>query len=270
MDPADVRRKITKRTKAIIPVHYAGQSCDMDEINKLAERHGLCIVEDAAHAFGAKYKGKYCGNLGDIGCFSFHGTKNLVSGEGGAFVTNDRSLARRAEIMREKGTNRDAFMRKQIRKYEWISIGSSFVLSDILAAVLIEQLKKTDQIIMKRARIWKYYQNKLASLEASGKIKLLKLGKDVASNFHIFAFTVDQNIRDSVITEYRKRGVGAAFHYVPLHTSPYGRKHLGYSHGSLHVTERVASSLVRLPIYPSLGASDQERVMEASYEILDR
>lgn len=269
LDPQKVEDCITDRTKAIMPVHYAGQGCDMDQIMSLAKDHGLRVVEDAAHGVGAKYDGRYLGTFGDAGCYSFHMTKHITCGEGGAFLTNDDELAGRAEIMREKGTNRAQFLRGEVDKYTWVDIGSSFVLSDLLAAILFEQIKKMNEILGKRKIVWQRYQERLKELENRGKIILPHLSSRVESSWHVYPIRTALESNDRVIRELRRRGIGATFHFVPLHSSPYARGHLGYNEGDLPITERVSRSLIRLPIYPSLSDSDQEYIIQILYDIFE-
>jgi dTDP-4-amino-4,6-dideoxygalactose transaminase len=269
LDPGSVAERITRRTKAIMPVHYAGQACDMQAIMSLAEEHGLHVVEDAAHGVGARYDGQFLGTIGDAGCYSFHITKNLTCGEGGALVTNDDELFRHCEIIREKGTNRSQFLRGEVDKYTWVDIGSSYVLSDLLAAVLFVQIKKMDEIIEKRRGVWQRYQEGLRELENRGKVILPRLDPKAESSWHIYALRTAGETNDRLIASLRQKGVGAAFHFVPLHLSPYGRDHLGCRPGDLPVTERVSCSLVRLPIYPSLAREEQDYVIRALYEAYD-
>lgn len=260
IDPVEIEKKITGKTRAIMVVHYAGMACDMDRIFEIANKYKLSIIEDAAHALGAKYKGKFLGTIGEIGCFSFHGTKNAASGEGGTFVTNDLKIFKAAEIMREKGTNRSSFMRGERKRYSWVNIGRSLILSDILSAIALEQIKKLDQITQLRRKNAYYFLKKLTKL--SSKIILPAESEGSFGNWHIFAIRVPRQIRDRVIRELRKYGVEAAFHYLPLHASIMGKK-LGYKSGDLPVTEEVSSTLIRLPIYPKLKKSEMDYIVEA-------
>ncbi|HZQ09061.1 MAG TPA: dTDP-4-amino-4,6-dideoxygalactose transaminase [Anaerolineae bacterium] len=262
LDIEDAASRITPRTRAIMPVHYAGVGCRMDRVLDLAKSYNLKIVEDAAQGVGAKYNGKYLGTIGDAGAYSFHVTKNVTCGEGGAFLTNDDDLALRAEIIHEKGTNRAQYLRGQVDKYTWVDIGSSFVLSDLLAAILEKQLDKLDEINARRAEIWARFQAGFASLEASGRLKRPVIDPAAESNWHIYALRVALADRDPLIDTLRARGIGATFHYIPLHSSPFGRDHLGYRGDELPVTERAARSLVRLPLYPDLTSSQIEYIIE--------
>ena len=248
LDPADVRRRITPRTRAIVPVHYAGVGCEMGALRTIATAYGLSIVEDAAQGVDAVYDGHYLGTIGDIGCYSFHATKNIVCGEGGAFVTNDDALARRAEIVREKGTNRSAFLRGEIDKYTWVSAGSSYILSDLLAALLEVQLARRSHIKARRRALWQLYYEILAPLVVSHGLQLPVVPPEAASNYHIF-FLLARTIEEqkALINHLKAGGIPATFHYVPLHTSPFGRSLLDEPL-TLPVTESAASRLVRLPL----------------------
>ena len=269
IDPDQIAAHITPHTRAIIPVHYAGQGCDMDRIMDIAQRYGLYVIEDAAQGFGAMYAGQWLGTIGHIGCFSFHVTKNLVCGEGGAFVTRDSLVSERAEIIREKGTNRSKFLRGQVDKYTWVDLGSSFVPSDLLSAILLAQLDRLDEIHRMRKGVWERYRDGLAELERCGEIIPPRLDPRAQSNWHIYAFRVtDATRRDDLLDRLRHRGIGATFHYVPLHSSPYARDRWGYCSEDLPVTERVAASLIRLPLYPHLSKDDQDYVIESVYDIL--
>jgi dTDP-4-amino-4,6-dideoxygalactose transaminase len=269
LDPRQIEAHLTPRTRAILPVHYAGHGCAMDEILAIARRHNLYVIEDAAQALGAKEDGRALGTLGHFGCFSFHVTKNIVCGEGGALVTNDDELAQRAEIMREKGTNRSRFLRGEVDKYTWVDIGSSYVPSDLLSAILLAQLGKLDEIQNARRAVWEYYQSQLEGLEQQGQLVRPPLGSNVELNWHLYAFRVTAvERRDAVLAELKRRGIGATFHFVPLHSSPYAVEQWGYRPEDLPVTERVAASLIRLPIYPDLSQTDQAYIVAALYDIL--
>lgn len=269
LDPKDVVRKITPRTRAIVPVHYAGIACEMDALMELAADHDLAVVEDAAQGVGSTYRGQPLGTIGHIGCFSFHGSKNITCGEGGAFLTDDETLARRAEIIREKGTNRASFMRGQVDKYSWHSPGSSFVLSDLLAAVLETQLTKRKEIQAGRRKVWEAYTRALEPLARASKIKLPAIPEDCQHNHHIFFFHVPTpELRPHVLDALSEAGIEATFHYVPLHTSPFGRT-LHPSDDDLPNTEHYSHTLIRLPIYPQL-AEDIEAISRRVAEVVDK
>lgn len=266
LDPEDVARRVTPHTRAIIPVHYAGVACDMDALQAIADEHRLAIIEDAAQGVDAAWRGRYLGTIGDMGCYSFHATKNLTCGEGGAFLTNDPGLARRAEIIREKGTNRAAFLRGEIDKYTWVAAGSSYILSDLLAALLEIQLRRREMILALRRRIWKIYYEALAPLAQAGRLSLPSVPAEAASNYHIFFLrTRTPEEQERLLAHLRARGIPASFHYVPLHTSPYGRKVAG-APVSLPVTEQAAATLVRLPLGAHLIDEQAEYVAGAVQE----
>lgn len=265
IDPTSVEKLITKKTKAIMVVHYAGFACDMDKIIKIARQYDLRIIEDSAHALGAKYKGTYLGTIGDIGCFSFHGTKNAASGEGGAFVTNDRDIFKTAEIIREKGTNRSSFMRGERKKYSWVKVGRSLILSDILSAIALEQIKKLSEITRLRIKNAEYMLRALSKMDT--KLILPKIPVFATANWHIFAIRVPRIIRDDVARSLKSFGIEASFHYLPLHSSAMGKK-LGYKKRDLPASEEVASTLIRLPIYPSLKKSEMDYIVATLQKIL--
>jgi dTDP-4-amino-4,6-dideoxygalactose transaminase len=268
IDVLDVANRITSRTRAIMPVHYAGQGCDMPALMDLARDQGLWVVEDAAHGVGALFAGKHLGTIGTAGCLSFHITKNVTGGEAGAYLTNDEQLARRAEVIREKGTNRAQFLRGEVDKYTWMDIGSSFVLSDLLAAVLLAQLGKLSEINRRRQILCVRYTQALAPLVTSGQCTLLRSDPLAEPNGHLFVMLVEPAKRDSILQALRARMIGATFHYIPLHSSPFGQQ-LGYRPGDLPVTERVSDSLIRLPVYPHMTDEEFERVVAAVYAAFD-
>lgn len=265
INPQDIEKLITKKTKAIMVVHYAGMACDMEAINKIANTYQLAVIEDAAHALGAKYNGLYLGTIGTIGCYSFHGTKNAVSGEGGAFVTNDPQINKIAEIIREKGTNRSSFMRGERRKYSWVRVGRSLILSDILSAIALVQIRKLNQITTLRQKKAQHLLKKLKLL--SSKIILPQISQGTDPNWHIFALRVPRSSRNRIIKDLKSYGIEAAFHYLPLHTSVMGQQ-LGYKKGDLPITEEVSSTLIRLPIYPQLKKSEMDYMVEVLKKIL--
>lgn len=265
LDPVEIEKKITKNTKAIMVVHYAGMACAMDKIIQIANENNLYVIEDAAHALGASYGGKSLGTIGNVGCFSFHGTKNAASGEGGAFVTNDKQIFKIAEIIREKGTNRSSFMRGERKKYSWVKVGRSLILSDILSAIALEQIKKLDKITLLRRKNSEYFLKKLKKI--SSKIILPRISEGTDPNWHIFAIRVPRTIRDKIIKELRTYGVEASFHYLPLHQSHMGKK-LGYKAKDLPVSEEVASTLIRLPMHPRLKKSELDYMVEALEKVI--
>jgi dTDP-4-amino-4,6-dideoxygalactose transaminase len=269
MDVKDVERKITARTRALMPVHYAGVSAAMDEIMELARAKKLLVMEDAAQGFAAGYKGKMLGTIGDIGAFSFHDTKNVVSGEGGAFVTDSEELSRKAEIAREKGTNRSNFLRGEVDKYTWVSEGSSFILPELLAALLEFQIDIIDEIQSNRRRLYLRYLELLGDLAKKERIVLPVIPSYCQSNYHIFHILLEsEQRRNSVMKSMKERGVGATFHYIPLHSAPYALKELGTGEVRLPITDRVSATLLRLPLYPGLSESDQDYVVESLHEAL--
>lgn len=268
IDPEKIKEAITPRTKAIYPVHYAGVSCDMDEIMSLAKKHGLWVVEDAAQGVGARYKGRYLGTIGDMGCYSFHETKNITCGEGGALVINrdDPKLVERAEIIREKGTDRSKFHRGQVDKYTWVDIGSSYVISEILSAFLLAQLEALDEINLKRMDVWNEYAERLRQFEASGIIRLPVIPDYAEHNAHIFYILFqDQDARDRVMMRLREAGIHAVFHYIPLHSSPVGLMKNGAGL-NLTVTDRVSNVILRLPVFSGMSKEETEGVI---FEIIN-
>lgn len=262
LDPQDVERRITPRSAAVVPVHYAGVAPDMQALVAIARDRGLRVVEDAAQGLAARYRGRPLGTLGDAGCLSFHETKNVSCGEGGALVIADPELARRAEVAREKGTNRAAFLRGEVDKYTWVSEGSSYVLSDVLAAILDAQLDKLPLIQARRAAIVARYRGELSQWAGRSGVRLPAELPEREPNHHIFYLRYpDAAGRDRALGALRARGVMASFHYVPLHSAPQGRR-LG-PQPELPVTERVAATLLRLPLHPQLAPADVSRVIEA-------
>ena len=263
IDVEDAARRVTRRTKAIIPVHYAGVACDMTAVGKLARKHGLRVVEDAAHGVGARWNGRGLGSIGDAGCLSFHATKNITCGEGGAFLTNSDKLARKAEFFREKGTNRSAFIRGEIKKYTWVSEGSSYVLSDVLAAVLSEQWKRLRAINEERGELYALYMKELARANAAGALLLPRIPEGCDTSYHLFHVLLpNRKLRDVCLSELKRQGIGAAFHYQPLHASPFGRNALG-CRSRLPVSESAGDRLIRLPLYAGLKKKDVLRVCAA-------
>lgn len=255
-----IEEKITKRTKAIVPVHYAGVACEMDKIMSLAKKYNLYVVEDAAQGVGAKYKERYLGTIGDIGCFSFHETKNIICGEGGAIVINDEKFIERAEIIREKGTNRSKFFRGEVDKYTWVDVGSSYLPSDILAAFLYAQLESMDKINEARRRIYYKYFDAFKDVQ---DVELPFIPENCTSNHHMFYLLMrSENERNNLISYLSEKGIKSVFHYVPLHSSPMGLQ-LGYKGGDLPVTEEISSRLLRLPFYNDITDESQEYVINS-------
>lgn len=267
INPIDIERKITKKTRAIFPVHYAGVACDMDAIMDLSKMYGLKVVEDAAQGVNAKYKNKYLGTIGDMGAYSFHETKNYSCGEGGALLINkDERLIKRAEIIREKGTNRSQFFRGEVDKYTWVDIGSSYLMSDILAAILYSQFEKLEEIQEKRKLIYNEYYNGLKQLQNEEKVRLPMIPDYCSSNYHIFYILLPTEQQRNDLMDYLKqKKVWAVFHYIPLHISPMGKK-LGYKKGDLFLTEDLSSRLLRLPIYPGLSRDEVGYIIECIYD----
>ena len=270
LDPADFESKITSKTKAVIPVHYAGISCEMDPIREIAADNDIYVIEDAAHAVNSFYNGEPAGGMGDFGCYSFHGSKNFVSGEGGALVINSQQqkLIQKAEIIREKGTNRSRFLRGEIDKYSWVGEGSSYLPSDILMALLFAQLQEIDYITAQRKRVFDYYNQNLKKFLDRDFLDLLPVVPAAKkSNYHIYYLKFkNKKIRDLVLKELKVRGIEAAFHFQPLHASPMG-KELGYQPEDLQLTNQIASSLLRLPIYPELSRQELDYIIQALEEI---
>ena len=263
IDESRLESLITPRTKAIVVVHYAGVACEMDEIMSIADRHGVAVIEDNAHGLFARYKGRYLGTFGRLATLSFHETKNFTCGEGGALLINDRSLIERAEIIREKGTDRSRFFRGQVDKYTWVDIGSSYLPSDLLAAMLLGQLEARDHIQSSRERIWGYYQANLQDWAREQDVRLPIVPDHAEQAYHLFYLLMPSLAdRSRFIEHLRAKQIQAAFHYQPLHLSGMGRR-LGGGPGDCPVTERVADTLVRLPFYNRLGEQDLARIVRA-------
>jgi len=265
IDERLMERAITPRTRAIMVVHYAGVACEMDEILALAGAHGLQVIEDNAHGLGGEYRGRPLGTLGTLGALSFHETKNIQCGEGGALLTADDELADRAEVIREKGTNRRRFMRGEVDKYTWVDVGSSYLPSDLLAAVLTAQLESFAAIQDARSSIWGRYEAALRDWAISSGVALQVIGDDRRHPAHIFAMVhPDLATRSRFIRHMADGGVKTTFHFVPLHSAPYGASIVGEQ--ALPVTDALADGLVRLPLYPDLDDSSVDRVIERVLE----
>lgn len=257
-----IEAAITAKTRAIATVHYAGVGCEMDTISKIAQKHRLIVVEDAAQGVNAKYKGRYLGTIGDMGAYSFHETKNFICGEGGAIVLNRQELVERAEIIREKGTNRTRFFRGEVDKYTWVDIGSSFLPSDILAAFLYAQLENMEAITKKRQEIYRRYETRLRPLEDQGLIALPTVPPECESNYHMFYIVLNSlDERTRLIEQLKAQSILAVFHYVPLHTSPMGTA-MGYRTGMLPVTEAISERLLRLPMYYEMRETEVDLVVD--------
>lgn len=268
LDERLIEAAITPRTKAIAPVHYAGVGAEMDTINAIAARHGLAVVEDAAQGVAASYKGRPLGSLGTYGAFSFHETKNVISGEGGALVVNDPAMVLEAEIVREKGTDRSRFLRGEVDKYTWRSVGSSFLPGELIAAFLWAQLQEADSITDIRLAAWDRYYALTAPLEAAGLLRRPVVPADCTHNAHMFYILLADGIdRQAVLSGLSEGGVSAVFHYVPLHSSPAGQE-LGRSVGPMTVTDHLHGRLIRLPLWCGLSETQQERVVNTLSEVL--
>jgi dTDP-4-amino-4,6-dideoxygalactose transaminase len=270
LDESRLEPLITERTRAIVAVHYAGVGCEMDAILATADRHGLAVVEDNAHGLFGSYKERLLGTFGGLATQSFHETKNLSCGEGGALLVNDPRLADRAEVLREKGTNRSRFFRGEVDKYSWVDVGSSYVLSDLLAAVLYAQLEARDAIQAARRRIWELYETTLAPWAPSRGIRGPCVPGHCRQSYHMYYLLMPSlERRQELIQRLRRRGILTAFHYLPLHLSGMGRRFGGAS-GQCPVTEDVSDRLLRLPFYNTLAQADQEEVIGALMEEYDR
>lgn len=266
LDERQLEQLISPRTRAIVPVHYAGVACDMDTILDIAERGQIPVVEDNAHGLFGKFRGKYLGRFGCMAAQSFHESKNFTCGEGGALFINDRVYAERAEIIREKGTNRSQFFRGQVDKYTWNDVGSSYLPSDLLAAFLYAQLEARQQIQCKRRRIWEHYREHLREWAHQHGVALPFVPDNCEQSYHMFYLLAPSlDWRRMLIAHLRKRGIVSVFHYLPLHLSPMGKR-FGGKLGDFPVTESVSDRLLRLPFYNDLSEADQARVVEAVVE----
>lgn len=263
LDLEDVERKINEKTKAIIVVHYAGVSCDMDKLIEIANKNNILVIEDAAQAVNAKYKNKYLGTIGQIGCYSFHETKNYVAGEGGALLINidDKTLIESAEIVREKGTNRSNFYRGQVDKYTWVKMGSSYLPSDIISAFLMAQFDEIDTINNLRKSVFEKYYNGTKKLEEMGMLKRPFIPKYNEINYHMLYLILNsEKERNDLLEHLKENDIIATFHYLPLHTSPMGLE-MGYKEGDLPITESISSRIIRLPLYAGLSDEEVEKVL---------
>ncbi|MBY5342513.1 dTDP-4-amino-4,6-dideoxygalactose transaminase [Rhizobium leguminosarum bv. viciae] len=261
LDERLIESAITSRTRAIAPVHYAGVACEMDAIMSIAKRHGLRVVEDAAQGVMAAYKGRALGSIGDLGAYSFHETKNVISGEGGALLVNDPALAVRAEIIREKGTDRGRFFRGEVDKYTWQEVGSSFLPGELIAAFLFAQLEEAEHITNHRLGIWQHYHTLLEPFEAKGLLRRPIVPDECQHNAHMYYVLLAPEIdRQKILSELKRSDIFSVFHYVPLHSSPAGKRY-GRTQGDLQVTNIQSERLVRLPLWVDLTAEQQEHVV---------
>jgi dTDP-4-amino-4,6-dideoxygalactose transaminase len=268
IDETQIESAITGRTKSILAVHYAGVGCEMDAITALAERHGLFVLEDAAHGLMATYKGRALGGIGQLGALSFHETKNLISGEGGALLIADPRWIERAEILREKGTNRKEFALGKVDKYTWVDVGSSYLPSEITAAFLWAQMEEAVLITRQRRRIWELYHEAFAPLERQGRIRRPIVPTDCQHNGHMYYLLVpDLPTRTALLQALNSQGINAVFHYVPLHTSPAGLKY-GRAHGNLTRTQQLSERLVRLPLWVGMEECHVTRIAGAVARVL--
>lgn len=257
---------VTERTKAIVPVHYAGVACEMDTIMKIAEDKGVYVVEDAAQGVMSEYKGRALGTIGDFGCYSFHETKNYSMGEGGALLIKNEKFIEKAEIIREKGTNRSQFFRGQIDKYTWVEAGSSYLPSELNAAYLFAQLERADEINENRCQTWDFYYNGLYELKKAGYIELPFIPRECKHNAHMFYIKAkDLEERSRLISFLKTKGIMTAFHYVPLHSSTAGEKY-GEFYGEDIYTTKESERLLRLPMYYNMDRNDQEEVISRIQE----
>jgi len=268
IDEKLVAQAVTGRTRAIMPVHYAGVGCAMDEFLEIAHRHQLVVIEDAAHALGSSLAGRPLGAIGTLGALSFHETKNVISGEGGALIINDAALVARAEILQEKGTNRRAFFRGEVDKYTWLDLGSSFLASELTCAFLWAQLERAEWLNAERLRIWERYHDGFLGLEQAGLVRRPIIPEDAVHNAHLyFLLTPDEGSRNHLIDELGRQRVRTVFHYLPLHSSPAGRR-FGRQAGELPVTDRASATLLRLPLWVGMSEGQIEHVIAAVHRAL--
>ena len=266
LDEKLIEQAITPKTKVIVPVHYAGVACEMDTIMDIAHRHGLKVVEDAAQGVDACYKGKALGTIGDFGCYSFHETKNFTMGEGGALLFQKEEYLEKAEILREKGTDRSKFFRGQVDKYRWMDYGSSYLPSELNAAYLYAQLEAKDKIQKKRMEIYEYYHRNLADLAAEGKVEQPYVPQECEHNAHMFYLKVkDMKVRTRLLAYLRENGICSVFHYVPLHSAPAGQK-FGRFAGEDVYTTKESERLLRLPMFYNLDMEDVKRIVDVIHK----
>lgn len=266
LDEKLIEQAITPKTKVIVPVHYAGVACEMDTIMDIAHRHGLKVVEDAAQGVDACYKGKALGTIGDFGCYSFHETKNFTMGEGGALLFQKEEFLEKAEILREKGTDRSKFFRGQVDKYRWMDYGSSYLPSELNAAYLYAQLEAKDKIQKKRMEIYEYYHRNLADLAAEGKVEQPYVPQECEHNAHMYYLKVkDMKVRTRLLAYLRENGICSVFHYVPLHSAPAGQK-FGRFAGEDVYTTKESERLLRLPMFYNLDMEDVKRIVDVIHK----
>lgn len=262
IDENKIEAAITPKTKAIVAVHYAGVAAEMDAVMDIARRHNILVIEDAAQGIMSTYKGRPLGTIGHMGAYSFHETKNIISGEGGALLINDQCFAERAEIIWEKGTNRGQFFRGQVDKYTWVDIGSSYLPGEVIAAFLSAQIEEAESITDKRRKIWSFYHQALAFLEKSGKLRRPVVPSECEQNAHMYYILLPQlTIRNQVIEKLKASGIYTVFHYVPLHDAPFGKKH-GRTSNDLPVTRMASDCLLRLPLWLGVEVHQQKIVDE--------
>jgi len=264
MDVTLLDKAVTEKTKAIVPVHYAGIACDMDRILEFSRKRNIAVIEDAAQGFNARYNGKLLGSMGTFGCISFHDTKNISCGEGGILLINDQSYIERAKIIREKGTNRSQFMLGMVDKYTWVDIGSSYLPSEFNAAVLWSQIQYRETIHKSRMQIWEEYYSQLSGLSESGKMQVMKVPENREHNAHMFYIKAeDINQRTRLIEFLKARGIAGVFHYIPLHSSPFGKKHSRFISNGTDITTSESERLLRLPLWYGMSIGQIESVCNA-------
>ena len=269
IDETLIEEAITEKTRAIVPVHYAGVACEMDAIMGIAEKHGLVVVEDAAQGVNARYGDKFLGTMGHLGAYSFHETKNFICGEGGALLVNDPRFVERAEIIREKGTDRSRFFRGEVDKYSWVDLGSSYLPSELTAAFLYAQLEGSDRITRKRRTVWEKYEKALAPLEAGGRLRLPATPEGVSHNAHMFYILLNTPAeRRDLLEHLVARGIYGTFHYVPLHSSEMGKQVAANPAERLPVTDDASARIIRLPCYYEITDGDQEYIVSEIHEFL--
>lgn len=266
IDERLIEAAITPKTRAIVPVHYAGVACEMDTIMDIAHRHGLAVVEDAAQGVMSTYKGRALGSIGDLGCYSFHETKNIISGEGGALLVNNAKYAERAEIIREKGTDRSRFFRGQVDKYTWQDQGSSFLPGELIAAFLFAQMESAEKITDMRQSCWHFYHDEFAELEQRNILRRPALPNGCSHNAHMYYVILGAGIdRQTVLNEFKSNDISAVFHYVPLHSSPAGQR-LSKSAVDMTHTNDLSSRLIRLPLWVGLSRDEQKSIIQIFYK----